>query len=203
MNSLNIFSNTFWQEEFFTVKRKRLFTSIILASFCAVWVYPLLWMFAASFKPNSELFQGTGLIPNSPTFKNYGRAWVEANIQKYFFNTLFVAVGSVVITTISSAMLGYVLGRRPLPGKVAIFGLMIFTLFIPQGYTIIPIIQLLSTLGIGQSLWGLMIATCGHSIVIFTLLFAGYFTQVPKELEEASRMAVSYTHLTLPTKRIV
>ena len=188
MNSLNIFSNTFWQEEFFTVKRKRLFTSIILAFFCAVWVYPLLWMFAASFKPNSELFQGTGLIPNSPTFENYGRAWVEANIQKYFFNTLFVAVGSVVITTISSAMLGYVLGRRPLPGKVAIFGLMIFTLFIPQGYTIIPIIQLLSTLGIGQSLWGLMIATCGHSIVIFTLLFAGYFTQVPKELEEASRM---------------
>ena len=188
MNSLNIFSNTFWQEEFFTVKRKRLFTSIILASFCAVWVYPLLWMFAASFKPNSELFQGTGLIPNSPTFENYGRAWVEANIQKYFFNTLFVAVGSVVITTISSALLGYVLGRRPLLGKVAIFGLMIFTLFIPQGYTIIPIIQLLSTLGIGQSLWGLMIATCGHSIVIFTLLFAGYFTQVPKELEEASRM---------------
>ena len=71
---------------------------------------------------------------------------------------------------------------------MAIFGLMIFTLFIPQGYTIIPIIQLLSTLGISQSLWGLMIATCGHSIVIFTLLFAGYFTQVPKELEEASRM---------------
>ena len=188
MSSLNNFSNTFLREDFFTSKRKRLITSIILAAFCAVWVYPLIWMFAASFKPNSELFQGTGLIPNSPTFENYGRAWVEANIQKYFFNTLFVAVGSVVITTISSAMLGYVLGRRPLPGKVAIFGLMIFTLFIPQGYTIIPIIQLLSTLGIGQSLWGLMLATCGHSIVIFTLLFAGYFTQVPKELEEASRM---------------
>jgi raffinose/stachyose/melibiose transport system permease protein len=188
MSSLNNFSNTFLREDFFTSKRKRLITSIILAAFCAVWVYPLIWMFAASFKPNSELFQGTGLIPNAPTFDNYERAWVEARIQKYFFNTLFVAVGSVIITTFSSALLGYVLGRRPLPGKVAIFGLMIFTLFIPQGYTIIPIIQLLSTLGISQSLWGLMIATCGHSIVIFTLLFAGYFTQVPRELEEASRM---------------
>ena len=188
MSSLNNFSNTFLREDFFTSKRKRLITSIFLAAFCAVWVYPLIWMFAASFKPNSELFQGTGLIPNAPTFDNYERAWVEARIQKYFFNTLFVAVGSVIITTFSSALLGYVLGRRPLPGKVAIFGLMIFTLFIPQGYTIIPIIQLLSTLGISQSLWGLMIATCGHSIVIFTLLFAGYFTQVPKELEEASRM---------------
>lgn len=178
---------TMW-DLFFTQKRKRLITSILLAAFCAFWVYPLIWMVSGSFKPNSELFQGTGLIPDSPTFSNYGRAWAEANMQRYFVNTLFVTIGSVVITTFSSALLGYVLGRRPLPGKIAIFGLMVFTLFIPQGYTIIPIIQLLTMFGLGQSLWGLMIATCGGSIVVFTLLFAGYFTQVPKELEEASRM---------------
>ena len=53
MSSLNNFSNTFLREDFFTSKRKRLITSIILAAFCAVWVYPLIWMFAASFKPNS------------------------------------------------------------------------------------------------------------------------------------------------------
>ena len=178
---------TMW-DLFFTQKRKRLITSILLAAFCAVWVYPLIWMVSGSFKPNSELFQGTGLIPDSPTFSNYGRAWAEANMQRYFVNTLFVTIGSVVITTFSSALLGYVLGRRPLPGKIAIFGLMVFTLFIPQGYTIIPIIQLLTMFGLGQSLWGLMIAICGSSIVVFTLLFAGYFTQVPKELEEASQM---------------
>ena len=61
----------------------------------------------------------TGLIPNHPTFENYGRAWREAHISTYFFNTLFVTVGSVVITTISAALMGYVLGRRPLPGKSA------------------------------------------------------------------------------------
>jgi raffinose/stachyose/melibiose transport system permease protein len=81
-----------------------------------------------------------------------------------------------------------VLGRRPLPGKFVIFGLMVFTLFLPQGYTIIPVFELLTSLGLGQSLWGLMLATSGHNIVIFTLLFAGYFTQMPKDLEEAARM---------------
>ena len=171
-----------------TPRRKRLLTSVLLALVCAVWVYPLVWMIAASFKPNAELFRGTGLIPDDPTLANYGRAWVEASISKYFFNTLFVTVGSVILTTVSAALMGYVLGRRPLPGKVVIFGLMVFTLFIPQGYTIIPVFELLSTLGLGQSLWGLMLATCGNSIVIFTLLFAGYFTQVPKDLEEAARM---------------
>jgi raffinose/stachyose/melibiose transport system permease protein len=128
------------------------------------------------------------MIPNRPTFENYGRAWTEANMQRYFFNTLFVTVGSVLITTIAAAFGGYVLGRREFPGKWPLMGLMVFTLFIPQGYTIIPVFQLLTTLGLGQSLWGLMLATCGHSIVIFILLFAGYFTQMPRELEEASRM---------------
>jgi raffinose/stachyose/melibiose transport system permease protein len=177
-----------WWDAFLTQRRKRLLTSIGLAVFCMIWIYPLVWMISASLKSNAELFQGTGLIPRAPSLGNYERAWVEANMQKYFLNTLFVTIGSVVITTISSALLGYVLGRRKLPGKTIIFGLMVLTLFIPQGYTIIPVIQLLSILGLSQSLWGLMIATCGSSIVVFTLLFAGFFTQVPRELEEASRM---------------
>ena len=176
------------REGFLTPRRKRLITSVVLAIVCAVWVYPLLWMIAASFKPNSELFQGTGLIPDNPTLENYTRAWTQANIQRYFFNTLFVTVGSVLVTVISTALMGYVLGRRPLPGKYLIFGLMVFTLFLPQGYTIIPVFELLTDLGLGQSLWGLMLATCGHNIVIFTLLFAGYFSQMPKDLEEAARM---------------
>jgi ABC-type glycerol-3-phosphate transport system permease component len=176
------------RQSIFTPRRKRFITSIVLAVMCVIWIYPLIWMIAASFKPNSELFTNPGMIPYKPTFENYGRAWTEANMQRYFFNTLFVTVGSVLITTIAAALGGYVLGRREFPGKWPLMGLMVFTLFIPQGYTIIPVFQLLTTLGLGQSLWGLMLATCGHSIVIFILLFAGYFTQMPRELEEASRM---------------
>ncbi|WP_127902908.1 carbohydrate ABC transporter permease [Solirhodobacter olei] len=176
------------REGFFTPRRRRFLTSVVLAVICAIWVYPMVWMIAASFKPNSELFRNPGLIPIHPTFGNYVRAWTEAHIQRYFFNTLFVAVGSVIITTTSAALMGYVLGRRPMPGKWLLMGLMVFTVFIPQGYTIIPVFELLSRLGLGQSLWGLMLATCGQSIVVFTLLFAGYFTQVPNELDEASRM---------------
>ena len=54
---------------FFTPRRKRLITSIVLALVCAVWIYPLVWMIAASFKPNGELFQDTGLIPDHPTLR--------------------------------------------------------------------------------------------------------------------------------------
>lgn len=176
------------REALLSPQARRTVTSVVLAGVCAIWVYPIVWMLSASFKSNNEIFGDTGLIPDAPTVENYIRAWQEANIGQYFFNTLFVTVGSVIVTTISAALMGYVLGRRPIPGKTVLMGLMLFTLFIPQGYTIIPVFELLTNMGLGQSLWGLMLATCGHSIVIFTFLFAGYFQQMPKELEEASLM---------------
>jgi ABC-type glycerol-3-phosphate transport system permease component len=169
-------------------KTRRVLVSIVLAALCCLWIYPLLWMVSASLKPNAAIFANEGLIPSQPTFENYLRAWNEARIGRYFFNTLFVTVGSVVLVTVAAAMMGYVLGRRRFPGRGLVFGLLLGSLFMPQGYTIIPVFQLLTSLGISQSLWGVMFATSGGSFVIFVMLFAGYFSQMPDELEEAARM---------------
>lgn len=167
---------------------RRLLISIGLALICCVWVYPLVWMVSASFKTNAMIYASEGLWPREITFENYARAWTQARIGSYFFNTLFVTVGSVAIVTLASATMGYVLGRRPFPGRGFIFALIIFTIFVPQGYTIIPIFDLLTRMGLGQSLVGIMLATSGGSFVIFVLLFAGYFSQMPNELEEAAKM---------------
>jgi len=169
-------------------RARRWIVSAALAAVCCLWVYPLIWMVSASFKSNAMIFANEGLLPSQPTIENYVKAWTQANIGAYFFNTLFVTIGSVALVTISTAMMGYVLGRRDIPGRGLIFGLIIFTLFVPQGYTIIPVFDLLTRLGIGQSLWGVMLATSGGSFVIFVLLFAGYFSQMPNELEEAAKM---------------
>jgi raffinose/stachyose/melibiose transport system permease protein len=171
-----------------TPQRRTWVVSVVLALVCCIWIYPLVWMVSASLKNNAEIFANTGLIPAKLTFDNYVRAWTEARISSYFFNTLFVTVGSVVIVTIASAMMGYVLGRRRFFGRGFIFGLLIFTLFVPQGYTIIPVFDLLTQLHLSQSLWGIVLATSGGSFVIFVLLFAGYFSQMPNELEEAAKM---------------
>ncbi|MGV0819487.1 carbohydrate ABC transporter permease [Martelella sp. AMO21009] len=169
-------------------RMRRVLVSVVLAAVCVVWIYPLLWMVSASLKDNAAIFANEGLIPGQPTFENYVRAWKEANIGSYFFNTVFVTVGSVILVTIASSMMGYVLGRRRFVGRGLIFALIAFTIFVPQGYTIIPIFDLLTRIGLGQSLWGVMLATCGGSFVIFVLLFAGYFSQIPNELEEAAKM---------------
>lgn len=163
-------------------------TSAGLAVVCLIWIYPFVWMLATSLKSNAEMFSNPGLVPQSWAWENYARAWTEANMGRYFFNTLFVTVGSVVIVTICTSMLGYVLGRYRFPGRNAIFFGFVATVFIPQGFTIIPVFELLSRLGLSSNLFGLTLATSGHAMVIFVVLFAGYFAQLPKELEEAARV---------------
>lgn len=161
-------------------------TSLLLLPICVIWIYPFLWMVSAAFKPNSEIFAGLGLIPNDVALENFSRAWEEANIGVYFFNTVVMTVGSIVIVLVSTAMMGYVLGRYSFPGKTLIIVFYVATVFLPEGYTIIPVFQLINSLGLADTLWGLILGSSGGAHVVMVLLFAGFFNQLPKALEESA-----------------
>ena len=168
---------------------RELITSVILTPLALLWIYPFLWMVSASLKTNNEIFgSGLSLYPQSWQWENYQRAWVTARIGQYFFNTVIIAVGSVAIVLVTTAMMGYVLGRYRFPGKNIILGFFVATVFLPAGYTIIPVFDLITRLGLNGSLLGVILAQAGGAHVIFILLFMGYFNQLPKELEEAAIM---------------
>ena len=73
-------------------------------------------------------------------------------------------------------------------GKKIVAGLLAAAIFLPEGYTIIPTLDLLNKLHLQSSLWGLTLAESGGVQVMMILLFAGYFSQLPGELEEAAIM---------------
>lgn len=172
------------------LKRKKtwreIIISLILGTICLAWVYPFLWMVAASLKTDIEIFGSVGLIPQEPQWENYVRAWTQADISTYFWNTVIITVATVAIVVVTTAMLGYVLGRYAFPGKKVVVGTLVATVFLPEGYTIIPIFELINRLGLDGSLLGVILAEAGGAHVIIILLFAGYFAQLPKELEEAA-----------------
>ena len=168
-------------------RMREIVTSIILTPFALIWVYPFLWMVSAALKTNNEIFRaGTNLLPKALAFENFERAWVQANISQYFINTVTIAVGSVLIVLATTSMMGYVLGRYSFPGRRLVVGIFVATVFLPKGYTIIPVFDLIHSLGLNGTLTGVILAQSGGAHVIFILLFAGYFGQLPKELEEAA-----------------
>jgi ABC-type glycerol-3-phosphate transport system permease component len=171
-----------------------------------LWIYPLIWTITSSLKETRELYSGSlalfperfswdvfmpknwGLINEVFHFENYARAWYIADFSKYFINTVIFTVVVVTIVTILCCMSGYVLGRYSFPGRFVFIGAVSATMFIPHGYTIIPIWQLINGLGLNESLIGLVLAEVGGAHVLYILLFTAYFRGIPKELEEAAEM---------------
>jgi raffinose/stachyose/melibiose transport system permease protein len=162
--------------------------STVLLAVCGVWIYPLIWMVAVSLRDNAHVFTGVGLGTDVVHLDNYQRAWSDAHMGEYFLNTLLVTAGSIVITVFAVAMMGYVLGRYSFPGKRVVIALFAIVVFLPEGYTIIPVVDLLGRLHLDSSLWGLTLAESGGAHVVAVLLFAGYFSRLPKQLEEAAML---------------
>jgi ABC-type glycerol-3-phosphate transport system permease component len=160
--------------------------SVVLLAICALWIYPFLWVVSAAVKTNQEVFAGPGLVPSALHLENFSRAWTQAHIGTYFLNTTIIAVCSVAIVLVTTGMLGYVLGRYSFPGKRVIVALFVATVFLPEGYTIIPVFELINWLHLNNSLAGVILAESGGSHVIYVLLFAGFFSQLPGELQEAA-----------------
>jgi len=163
--------------------------SVFLLALGTAWIYPFLWMVSASLKENSDIFgDRLDLFPDAPQWENYSRAWYEAEIGQTFFNTVFISATVIAIVVVTTGMLGYVLGRYAFPGRKAVFVGLVVTLVVPEGYTIIPVFDLVNQLGLGSSLFGIVLAEAGSANIISILLFAGYFGQLPKDFEEAARI---------------
>ncbi|MFC5822545.1 carbohydrate ABC transporter permease [Nonomuraea insulae] len=162
---------------------------IVLTVICLVWIYPLLWIVSASLKDSLGVFSGgLDLIPESWHFENYVRAWRDADFGLYTVNSVVVTLGTVVLVILRCALAGYVIARRNFIGKRAVVAVLVATLFAPHGLTIIPVVELSDLMGLLNSRTGIILALAGGGHVAAVLLYAGYFSRIPRELEEAAIM---------------
>ncbi|MGD1819194.1 MAG: carbohydrate ABC transporter permease [Pleomorphochaeta sp.] len=157
---------------------------IFLAMFC---LFPVVWVFLSSFKPQSELFKiPMTFLPKNWTILNYIEALKHGSFITYFSNTLFVAVVSTVITVLINIMCGYALAKYIFPGRNLIFSIMIGTLMIPLQVIMIPIFLQLKRLGMLNSLWGIIIPPAATPTGIF--LARQYMVNLPNSMIESARI---------------
>ncbi len=160
---------------------------VVLTVICAIWIYPFAWMVSASLKTQFEIFSsGLNLIPGTWEWHNYARAWDTAGFNRYMLNTIVITVGTVALVLLRTSLAGYALGRHDFIGRRFIVALLVGTVFVPVGYTIIPTVQLANTLGILNTLHGVILVLGGGGHIIDILLFAAFFRSLPVELEEAA-----------------
>jgi ABC-type glycerol-3-phosphate transport system permease component len=154
-------------------------------------IVPFLWMISASLMNLTEA-TGRAILPASPNFDNYVRAWNEANFSDYFSNSMIIAVITVTGQLIFCTLAAYAFASINFPGKNIVFSVLLTTLMIPEAVVWIPNFITVTWLGrVGPIPWinnwpALTIPFMASAFSIF--LLRQFFQQLPSELWDSAQL---------------
>lgn len=117
---------------------------------------------------------------------NYGDLWGKFSFGLYFFNSVFITVVATVITLLVNSMAAFALSKYRFPGREPVFLLMLATLMIPPTIVLVPNYLIAATLGLTNSLWGVIWPAVATPTGVFML--RQYMLTLPDDLLEAARM---------------
>ncbi len=178
------------------LRPERVLLYAVLAFIALVFLTPIYVMVVNSVKPLEEIRAGNLVsLPLQPTFEPWLQAWSQAQIgvqatglKPYFLNSFLMVVPAVVLSTAIGALNGYVLTQFKVRGATLIFGLLLFSVFIPFQIVLIPMARLLGELGLAGTVGGLVFVHTVYGIGFGTLFFRNFYAAFPPELVKSARM---------------
>jgi multiple sugar transport system permease protein len=153
-------------------------------------LYPVVYVVLGSFKENKELLVGgVNIFPQKFIIDNYVQAWEQADFKLYTINSVYLAVGVMLLSLLLSSMAGYVFARKQFKGKELIYGLFVAFMFINVGsVSLRPLFELAIKLHMNTSLFSVILISAGGGQATYIFLVRGYMNSVPKELDEAAKI---------------
>jgi len=182
---------------------------IMLIVISIIMLYPYLWSISASFKEDTQLYNGNplDLIPSPFTLENYERALTVLPFGRFLLNSLITSTVVPFFMICISTLAAYAFARMNFAGKNFIFILLLGVMMMPGHITLIPNYSLMQMLGWIDTYQALIIPQIFSANIVFNLFFMRqFYLSFPKELEEAaiidgcSRFKV-FTKIILPNSK--
>lgn len=171
----------------YSISNILLYIALIVIAF--IQLFPLYWMFSFSLKDNSEIFGGNPIgLPGKWLWSNYSKTLLEGNVGHYFINSVIVTGTTIVLTVIVSVMASYALTRMVFKLRKPLNSFFILGLTVPLHSALLPIFIMLRNLKMVNSYWSLIIPYSAFAIPMAILIFSGFMSSLPRELEEAACM---------------
>lgn len=164
---------------------KRVIIYMFLLVLAFVVLFPFFWMVITSFKP-----QGTGLsmaiIPKNPTLENYKLVLTQYRFDRYFLNSLVVAILGATFSSLFAVLAAYAFAKRRFFFKNGLFLLFLSAMMIPGMMFMIPQFVLVARLGWINSYKAMVVPHLANVFGLF--LLTQFIRQIPTSLIEASRI---------------
>lgn len=176
---------------------------IVLILCCILFLLPVYFLVMNSFKSLNEILISFISLPKQFTLRNYAGAMEKINYLRTFGNTLFLTVGSVLLTLIVCSLAGYKIQRTRSKISKITKSYMAIGQMVPFAVIMVPLSQILGKLGINNNLPGLLFVYCAMYIPMMTFVYSGYCDSISEQLDEAatidgcSKYKV-YSHIILP-----
>lgn len=170
-------------------KTKRAIDYLIIFVVGLILLYPIIWMFFATFKTNDEIFGSIKLLPENFSFQYYAEGWKgsgKTTYSTFFLNTFALVLPTTILTVVSSAVVAYGFARFKFPGKKILFGLLIATLMLPNSVIIIPRYSLYNEFKWINTYLPFYVPALLACYPFFTYMLIQFMRGLPKELDESA-----------------
>ena len=159
-----------------------------LSVFVIIFLVPPFYMIMTSLKSSAEISaqNGSPWIVQNPTLENFTYLFGYHNFQMYFINSVWVTAVVVTVSMVISIMAAFSLARLGFWGSQTIATGVFLTYLVPASLLFIPLFQIIGAIGLINSTWSLVLLYPTLAVPFCTWIMIGYFSSIPRELDEAA-----------------
>ena len=181
----------------------RIISIVILLVLAFLFLFPLYWIVTGSLKTQQAINSATpDWWPKEFTLRNYETLFSKRTAPlfqlgslvgptvpgaiRWLINTVFMAVMAMLLTCVTAAMAGYSLAKKRFTGRYLLFSLIVAAMALPKQVILIPLIREMSSLGLYDNIWAVILPTVGWPFGVF--LMKQFSEGIPGEMLEAARI---------------
>lgn len=167
----------------------RMLRAVTLTIMVIVAGLPLYWLINTAMSTNGELYStGQSVWPHVERLPQVAQVFSQTPLLRWLGNSTVIAVGTTALSFAIAIFAGYAISRFRFYGR----GLLNFGLFatqmLPEALVIVPMYAIFMTLGLINSMWGLILANTAFAMPVAVFIIATAMDKVPHEIEEAARV---------------
>ena len=153
-----------------------------------IFLVPPFYTLMTSLKSSAEISAQTGSpwMVHHPTLENFWYLITYPNFQTYYLNSVMITLCTVAISMTISVLAAFSLARMGFWGSNVLSTGVFLTYLIPASLLFLPLFQIVGLLGLINSVWCLAILYPTLAVPFCTWIMIGYFSSIPKELDEAA-----------------
>jgi ABC-type glycerol-3-phosphate transport system permease component len=167
-------------------RRQVLPVQLLLIIAALIFIYPTFWVFMASLKTGSELYQAPWNLPKSPTLMNFVVAWQRANLGRAFINSGIITTASIAIILTVSILAAFPISHMRFRGRRSIYFVILLGIMVPIEGLIIPLFITLKHFNFLNTYFGVIFPYSAVGVPFTLFVLVNFFKDIPRDLKDAA-----------------